>query len=239
MSALLSGLLLLAATPTPTPAPSPAPTVPISMLINRGGQASTYRGQSLSEVAKQIKLNLPADQPRRLDNSDIKRLSAGVELTSSKAEAGPVPAPARNLENSRKYYWQKSYQDATKHAQDAEAAVAALQSDVARLQRDFYSRDDPYQRDGVIKPALDRALADLARAQKELESARGEPDRVMASAQREGALPGWFREPLTDRPLPPPQAGARATVPPPPGATPTRRRPPTVTPVKQDRELSD
>lgn len=239
MHALLTGLLLLAATPTPIPAPLPEPTTPISVLLNKGGQASVYRGQNLSEVAKQVKLNLPADQPRRLDNSDIQRLSAGVELTSSKAVTGPVTTPARNLENSRKYYWQKSYLDAKKRAEEAEAAVPALQAEVARLQREFYSRDDPYQRDGVIKPALDRALADLARAQKELESARGEPDRVMASAEREGALPGWFREPLTTRPAPPPQAGVRATVPPPPGATPTKRRPPTPTPVQQDRELSD
>lgn len=234
MSVLLTGLLLLAATPTPSP--SPEPTAPISLLINKGGGAGVPRGQKLSDVAKHIKLNLPADQPRRLDNSDVARLSAGVELTTAKAQEGtPVPPP-RNLEESRKRYWQKSYQDALKRSQDADARVAALQSEVARLQRDFYSRDDPAQRDGVVKPALDKALADLAAAQAEQETARKQPDLVLAAGQREGALPGWFREPLPTETSAPRRAGPQPeqAPPPPPGATPTKRRPPTPTPIPPD-----
>lgn len=234
MNVLLTGLLLLAATPTPSP--SPAPTAPISLLINTGGGASVPRGQKLSEVAKHIKLNLPADQPRRLDNSDIQRLSAGVELTTAKAQEGDSAPPMRNLEESRKRHWQKSYQDALKRGEAADARVAALQSEVARLQRDFYSRDDPAQRDGVIKPALDKALVDLAAAQAEQETARKQPELVLAAGQREGALPGWFREPLPTETAVPRRGAPQGeqVPPPPPGATPTRRRPPTPTPIPPD-----
>ncbi|HPS78210.1 MAG TPA: hypothetical protein PLS53_08650 [Thermoanaerobaculaceae bacterium] len=233
MSVLISGLLLLAV--TPTPAPSPAPTAPIALLINKGGRGSVPRGHSLSEVARHIKLNLPADQPRRLDNSDIRRLSEGVELTTAKS-GGTSEAVPHDLDESRKRYWQKNYQDALKRASDAETRVASLQGEVARLQRDFYSRDDPAQRDGVVKPALDKALADLAAAQAELESARKQPDLVLATGEREGALPGWFRDPLpTETAVPPAAAPQTPQAPPPPGATPTKRRPPTPTPIPRDR----
>lgn len=234
MNVLLTGLLLLAATPTPSP--SPSPTAPISLLINKGGGATVPRGQKLSDVAKHIKLNLPADQPRRLDNSDIQRLSAGVQLTTAKAQEGGPAQPPLDLDESRKRYWQKRYQDAIKRSQEADARVAALQSEVARLQRDYYSRDDPAQRDGVIKPALDKALADLAAAQAQQEAAHEQPDAVLAAGHREGALPGWFRDPLPTETAAPRREGSAAeqAPPPPPGATPTKRRPPTPTPIPPD-----
>ncbi len=233
MSALAwAGLLLAAATPTPTPTPTPVPTSPIGILLNKGGSTSAPRGQSLAEVARHIKLKLPADQPRRLDNAAVKSLAEGVQLTTAKpAHSSGQSSLASGFDESRKRYWQQAYAEARARIPAQEKHVADLQSEAARLQQDFYRWDDPAYRDGVIKPAWDRALAQLAEAKKELEALRKGPEVVLAAADREGVPPGWFREPL-----PPARAGRVQPRPPqetpPPGTTPTPRRPPTPTPIR-------
>lgn len=235
MSALACAWLLLAAAtppPTTTPAPSPVPTSPINILLNKSGSTGVPRGQSLAEVARHIKLKLPADQPRRLDNAAVKSLAEGVQLTTVKLapSSGQISLPS-GFDESRKEYWQRAYADSLARIPAQEKRVADLQSEAGRLQQDFYRWDDPAYRDGVIKPAWDRALAQLAEAKRELESLRKGPEVLLAAAEREGVPPGWFREPL-----PPARAGrAQPTVvqeTPPPGTTPTPRRPPTPTPIR-------
>lgn len=235
MSALTCAwVVLVAATPPPTvtPVPSPVPTSPINILLNKSGSTGVPRGQSLAEVARHIKLKLPADQPRRLDNAAVKSLAEGVQLTTAKPSgaSGRIELPG-GVDESRKKHWQQAYADSLARIPAQERRVAELESEAGRLQQDFYRWDDPAYRDGVIKPAWDRALAQLAEAKKELESLRKGPEVLLAAAEREGVPPGWFREPL-----PPARAGrARPTVveePPVPGTTPTPRRPPTPTPIR-------
>lgn len=236
MMALVSAWLVLAAAtppPTATVVPSPAPTAPINILMNKGGTTNAPRGQNLSEVARHIKLKLPPDKARRIDNEAVKELAKGVELTTSKA-SGPTGGVTMTsgFDESRKEYWQKAYASAVARIPELEKRVADLESEAARLQRDFYARDDPFYRDGVIKPAWDKALAQLAEAKKELESARGGPDQVLDAARREGAEPGWFREPVAPARPARPRASTASETPPPPGTTPTPRRPPTPTPIR-------
>ena len=91
-----------------------------------------------------------------------------------------------------------------------QAEVRRLDAEVVRLQNDFYSRDDPAYRDGVVKPAWDQAVIDLQAARQQLANAESEPERVLNAAHRDGALPGWFRgitpsANATEGPLPTPQ----------------------------------
>lgn len=240
MNAIVTAwLVLAAATPSPTPTATPTltPIPPISILINKGSTGAT-RGQTLSDVARHIKLRTPDGESVVLDNDAVRRLAQGVELTSgAPASALPRVAPSSALDEARKANWQRAYADAVNRIPALEKRVAELQGEAARLQRNFYSWDDPVHRDAVIKIAWDKALADLAAAQQELEAARNGPEAVLAAADREGALPGWFREPVptaapTRRPRrePTPDPGVS------PDATPTPRRPPTATPYKRDRE---
>ena len=190
---LLSALLLAAPPATPTPAvlATPAAAVLRAKDSTAPGPGSS---DSLAAAAKRIKLRLPADHPRVINNDTVRQLSEGVELTTSKATqpAGSTAAPPSNTEG-RKAVWQRRYVDALARVARLEAAIARLQSEANLLQTNFYATDDPARRDGVIKPAWDKALADLKAAEKELESARGDPDRVLDAARRDGALPGWFR----------------------------------------------
>jgi hypothetical protein len=217
-------LLLIAMLPqvaTPMPMPTPTPAYPISLLkVKQGAQHAPAQAQSLADIAKRIKLNIPSGQKAVLNNETIKTLSQGVELTTAAPGAGGTSRGASGVaphQEADKAAWQHRYQDARAKALYWSAEVKRLEGESAKLQADFYSRDDPAYRDGVVKPAWDKALSDLERARKEAEAAQLAPDRVLAAAQREGAEPGWFRG------LPDPQADSGAPpTPTPKGAKPAR-----------------
>src|SRR5512136_1773661 len=195
-------LLAQAAKPAPTPGPSPTPTPPINVLLSKPSSEAQPAPASLGDVAKKIKLRLPANQPKVITNDSVRQLSEGVELTTSLAPSEPVAAApsGQTADAAKKAMWQERYKAAVARAAALEAEVTRLTSEVPRLETAFYNTDDPAQRDGVIKPAWDKAVADLRNAQNELAQARTEPDQVLNDARRDGAQPGWFRG--LDQPAP-------------------------------------
>jgi hypothetical protein len=196
---LMSSFLLLLAqgttpTPTATPAASVQPVPSLSILSTRLGDDNSRQGDSLAEVAKRIKLRMPVGQPRLITNENLPRFAAGVELTTTKGAPGSiVPITNSGGEDQKKTTWQARYREALDHRVRWQSEVRRLETEVARLQSDFYSRDDPAYRDGQVKPAWDQAIVDLETARRQLANAESEPDRVLEAAHRDGALPGWFR----------------------------------------------
>jgi hypothetical protein len=225
MGLIVASLLAVAAS-----SPTPSPTAPIATLVTRSAsQQQPVRGQGLSEVAKGIKLKLPSDQGRVLTNESVRRLSQGVELTTAKPAGSPLaPAPSAGSPDARKLHWQQQYLAAVTRVSRLEANVTRLEAEANRLQTEFYAHDDPAQRDGVIKPAWDKALADLKRTQTELEQARNAVNDVVSAARQDGAEPGWFRglEATSEPSLAVAQETASAQ--PPPLTNPTPRPTPTV-----------
>ncbi len=194
LTAFLALLIAQAATPTPSPTPASTPTPPINLLLTKQ-TSEAQPAQTLGDVAKRIKLRMPADKPRVLTNESVRRLAAGVELTTSIAQP-PIQAGAsggQSPEVAKKTFWQERYKAALVRVAQLEAEIKRLSTEAARLETSFYATDDPAQRDGVIKPAWDKTLADLRAAQVDLEEARQEPDKVLDQARRAGAEPGWFR----------------------------------------------
>jgi hypothetical protein len=179
---------------TPTPTASNQPHSPLALLSVRPIEQRSGQGESLADVAKRIKLRMPAGKPRLITNENLAGYSAGVQLTTTNGlpDSTVVVSDSGN-EDEKKLIWQTRYREALDHAAHWEAEVHRLDNEVARLQSDFYARDDPAYRDGVIKPAWDQAILDLQNARIELANARSEPDRVSEAARRDGALPGWFR----------------------------------------------
>jgi hypothetical protein len=187
-----------AVAPLPTPTPAPSRSIPAAITMGKA-TASSPRGNSLSEVARSVKLQFPKGQSTVITNDSLKALSSGVELTT-----GTAPPPQTTVADSasssdfqeaqRKALWQERYFAAEQEATRLAAEEARLSQEVARLEREFYSRDDPYQRDNVIKPAWDEAMAKLREVQQRLPAARRAPEDVANAGRREGALPGWFRE---------------------------------------------
>jgi len=199
MIAILA-LLFAAAQPTATPTPQPLTTpAPISILRDSGSAEAIPRGQSLADVAKGIKLRMTPGA-RVIDNAGVKALAEGVELTTAKPVPGAGgraaearPPAKRASDESQQRYWQEKYQSARARVAFLESEVRRLDGLTKELERKFYAWDDPAYRDGVIKPAWDKAVVDLRATMAALDEARSGPDQVIEDAQRDGALPGWFR----------------------------------------------
>ncbi len=214
-------LVLAAAAATPTPVATPS----ISVLLARPDAEAPVRGDSLADVAKRIKLKLPANQPRVINNEAVKQLSEGVELTMTMAPAGGAGGPhgRESGDERKKAIWQQRYRAAVERVHRLEADVRDLETRANGLEQEFYAHDDPVYRDSTIKPAWDKSLTDLAKAKTDLEDARKEPNEVLNAARRDGALPGWFRG-LDETSAPADRGGEKAAAPAPPArpaATPT------------------
>jgi len=201
--------VLAAPAPTPRPTPTPPPLPAVAVLKHAGGPASHAAGRSLADVARRTRLKTGAGTV--ISDSNLAELARGVELTEAQSlpdDARPA-ASASTRDEGRRSLWQQRYQQARGRVVFLEGEVERLEEEVAGLQSQFYAWDDPAYRDGVIKPAWDKAVADLGTTRDKLEQARTAPDDVLAEASRDGALPGWFRglgepEPVSDEAMPAP-----------------------------------
>jgi hypothetical protein len=68
----------------------------------------------------------------------------------------------------------------------------ALQTRINALTTDFVNRDDPAQR-AVIEQERNKALAELARLQKDVEAKTKAIADIEDEARRAGVPPGWLR----------------------------------------------
>ncbi len=184
--------ILLAAPPPPTPTPTPVPEGKI-VLLRQERKATASSPGSLGELARTIRLKLPAGQTT-ITNENLKALASQSELTMASSSPELASAASGGAESpAGKTRWQEIYQQARGYVAYLESRVTELQELVAGFERRFYAEDDPAYRDGVLKPAWDKALVELRETQAELQDAKGYPDRVIQEARKAGALPGWFR----------------------------------------------
>jgi TolA-binding protein len=229
-------VLLAAQAAAAPPSPTPTATPPINILRANPNSTGAVPTGSLADFAKRIKLKLPEGQPRVLTNESVKQLAEGIELTTT-IGGGPLPrAVGRSDQEGKKAMWQQRYRDAVSRVATLEARIKRLEGEANRLEQEFYARDNPVERDTQIKPAWDKALADLQAARDDLADARKRPDEVLNAARRDGALPGWFRgieEGAPEAPAPRQGSAASAGAQARPEPTPT----PTVTPRPRVRPV--
>jgi hypothetical protein len=91
-------------------------------------------------------------------------------------------------------YWRSRALDIRTRLRQASDRIADLELSAAGWRRRFYAEEDPYVRDGKIKPEWDRVLAQLEETRNEIETTRKELDDFLEEGRRAGALPGWLRE---------------------------------------------
>lgn len=189
----LSGMSGATEKPTPTPAPT--------------GEAD------LSDVAGKIKLNTEAvgkDGSIVISNENLSDLAGKgrvTEVTKKGAQSGgrrladvtgdgagvegQIDGDSENLE--RKQHWQAIYGQQNELLKNINQQIEILDYEIPGLWRDFYSWDDPMYRDGVIKPKLDKALAQRQKLEVDLQEGKAKLSEIEAQARRDGAEPGWFR----------------------------------------------
>jgi hypothetical protein len=172
--------------PTPTPTPTPAPGA-----------------KSLAEVAEETARNLEQQEGetivitnKTIDPEYGKELEDGtikVNPTPMPWQAKPVDGGRKAAEQAKREKWQKLYLEQLALVAGLTGEIADLDSEIPQLQNDFYKWDDPYYRDNVIKPKLDKAMQRRAELKEQLAKEEAAVPKLLDEARRDGAKPGWFR----------------------------------------------
>jgi hypothetical protein len=190
----------------PTPTPRPAGGQSLSDLAKnkklKGDQSSTGGGtivisnDNLSDYAS--KGGLTTAQP-----GTQTQLTRGVHAGRNVRVVDPEAAAA----NEKMTRWRQAYTRQLELIASLERQIADLDYEIPGLWNDFYSRDDPAYRDGVIKPRLDRALLRRDEVARQLEEERPKLQQIKEDARKDGAEPGWFRGIQEPTPVPRAQPG--------------------------------
>lgn len=139
-----------------------------------------------------------------LDNKSLPKYATG-QLTIAKHDPATGEPAGSELDEQaqREKYWRERALAARQKWHDSFEAIATHEKEAAELRTRFYAEDDPYVRDGQVKPAWDRALDLLAEAKRDAAAAETAVADMMEEGRREGAWPGWLREGLELEPPPP------------------------------------
>jgi hypothetical protein len=186
--------------PTPTPTPRPA------------------GGQSLTDVAKDKKLKGDTASASGgsivITNENLSDYASKGGLTTT--EPGKNPATrgahadpnARTIDsetveiNKRKHRWQQKYMLQLERIAAIKRQIEQLDLEIPALWNEFYARDDPMYRDGVIKPRLDRSLERREELGALLLEEEPKLGQIKEEARRDGAEPGWWRDVKAPTPRP-------------------------------------
>jgi len=179
--------------PSPTPTPRPAGGQSLTDVAKdkklKGDMAGTSGGsivitnENLSDYASKGGLTTANPSGK---NSATRDVHAGTNVKIMDSETAE--------ENKRKHYWQQKYLQQLNRIASIKHQIEELDLEIPALWTDFYARDDPMYRDGVIKPKLDRSLKrrdDLAALLLKEEPKLAQ---IKEEARRDGAEPGWWRD---------------------------------------------
>jgi hypothetical protein len=120
-----------------------------------------------------------------------KAAAGGVAAAGGAASAGAAGSPGAERDER---YWRARALEIRERWHNAAERVKGLEQDVSEWRRRFYAQDDPWVRDGQIKPAWDHALEELRASRAAVVSAQKELAEFQEEGRIAGALPGWLRE---------------------------------------------
>jgi uncharacterized membrane protein len=197
----------------PGGAPSPPPTLlEASAAAKRKRQAApppvaVIDDDNLAEYAQRGKLTYasPAAPPAGEGAETAPeggQAAAGGEGGGEGATPAAGAAAAAEPAVKGEAYWRDNVRKLRQEWREARDQIDELSQRAEGLRRQFYSEDDPYVRDGQIKPAWDRVLDRLEQARLDVEARRAELQAFLAEGRRSGALPGWLREGIELEPEP-------------------------------------
>lgn len=136
--------------------------------------------------------------------------TAAEAVAGEKGTGDPVEDVALAEAERDEDYWRTNARELRRLWAEAVEAIEPLEKRAAELRNQFYSVDDPHERDGRIKPAWDRVLDRLEQARLDVRTYRQELRVFLEEGRQAGALPGWLREGIE---LEPREAAAREAEP--------------------------
>ena len=192
---------------TPAPAEEPKAKAPYGddvIVLDSGGQEAGAP-KSLADAARAEREKRAHAKPpiAVITNQTLKESKGQVTFVNpppkKAGEEKPVAdAPAEPLRDEA--YWRSRALDIRLRWRKAADEVKELEQSSAGWRRRFYAENDPYVRNGQIKPEWDRVLDRLEEARADVETAKKELEELMEEGRLAGALPGWLREGLDEEP---------------------------------------
>lgn len=201
-----------AATPTPEPAreaspqqppaPRASPVPPRTVVIEPGGDETAKRsGLAAAAEAERQRRQAAGPSVIAIDDENLASYAEGAKLSYTKdslvtqgsTAVGEV-SEASGEASRDESWWRQRVRDLRLDWREAEEEILELERRVSDLRYRFYAEDDPYTRDGTIKPSWDQALEALEEARRASRRAERRLDEALEEGTREGALPGWLRE---------------------------------------------
>jgi hypothetical protein len=204
--------------PAPTPVPAvapqtvtpaaPAPPAPGTVepeavaprddheiVIDAGGSRSAAPTTLAGAARAERQRRATADRPMlTIDDKNLAQHATGGLTIASAAPAEEGAAAASDAPDEQR--WRQRVRTLREHWALAVDSIDELEQRVASLRTRFYAADDPYVRDGQIKPAWDHALENLAASRIRARELELELQATLEEGRRAGALPGWLREGL-------------------------------------------
>jgi hypothetical protein len=188
---VLLGLTLMvipASGEDPTPTPTPTPTPGAKSVADLARETARNLEEQEGETVVITNKTVDPEYGKELEDGTIK-----VNPTPKPWQAKPVDGSWRAEEQAKKEKWQKLYREQLALVAGLTGEIAELDSEIPGLQTDFYKWDDPYYRDNVIKPKLDKAMQRRAELKEQLAKEEAQVPKLLDEARRDGAKPGWFR----------------------------------------------
>lgn len=191
----------IAPAPAPTPStvgePVAAPVRGNEAVVIDEGKADGTGAQDLAEAAaaERQRRRTAAASTVVVTNENLAEHATGrltISQGSVTAPAGP-PAPANDLVKDEKY-WRERVRGLREQWAGAVDSIGELEARAASLRTRFYAQDDPYVRDGEIKPAWDRTLDNLQAAREHARAFEEKLGQALEEGRQAGALPGWLRD---------------------------------------------
>lgn len=135
--------------------------------------------------------NPSAAVPVTTDGTAAPAPAEAAPSTDAAAAPAPASASADSAQRDEKY-WRGRMTAARDSLERATSFATALQSQINGLTTEFVNRDDPAQRAGIEQKRT-KAVAELERVQREVESAKKAIAAVEDEARKSGVPAGWLR----------------------------------------------
>jgi len=191
-------------TVTLAPAPTPSTVVdPVPARVPSNQPVVIDEGTDGSEGPQTLAGAAAAERERRreagpatlvINNKNLAEHATGKLTISQGSSTTPPAAPAGATPAKDESYWRERVRGLRQQWALAVDSIGELEARAANLRTRFYSEDDPYVRDGEVKPAWDRALEGLDSARTRARGLEDQLGATLEEGRESGALPGWLRD---------------------------------------------